>query len=99
MIEAIEFLLDGESWTRNNGLLEQLVQQLLLTVTALALAVLIGLPIALWLGHIGRGGLLAINISNIGRAVPTFALLAVLLDVVLVLAQRLLTPWTRGARA
>lgn len=78
MIEAIEFLLEGESWTRDNGLLEQLVQQLLLTVTALALAVLIGLPIALWLGHIGRGGLLAINISNIGRAVPTFALLAVL---------------------
>ena len=78
MIDAIEFLLEGESWTRNNGLLEQLVQQLLLTVTALALAVLIGLPIALWLGHIGRGGLLAINISNIGRAIPTFALLAVL---------------------
>lgn len=78
MIEAMEFLFDGESWTRNNGLLEQLLQQLLLTVTALALAVMIGLPIALWLGHIGRGGLLAINISNIGRAVPTFALLAVL---------------------
>ena len=39
---------------------------------------LVGLPIALWLGHIGRGGFLAINISNIGRAIPTFALLAVL---------------------
>ena len=36
------------------------------------------LPIALWLGHLGRGGFLAINISNIGRAVPTFALLAIL---------------------
>jgi osmoprotectant transport system permease protein len=78
MIDAIEFLLDGESWTRNNGLLEQLVQQLLLTGTALALAALVGLPVALWLGHLGRGGLLAINISNVGRAVPTFALLAVL---------------------
>ena len=41
---------------------------------------LVGLPIALWLGHIGRGGFLAINISNIGRAIPTFALLAVLRD-------------------
>ena len=39
---------------------------------------LVGLPIALWLGHLGRGGFLAINISNVGRAVPTFALLAVL---------------------
>ena len=79
MIDAFEFLLDGESWTRDsNGLLDQLVEQLLLTFTALAVAILIGLPVALWLGHIGRGGLLAINISNIGRAVPTFALLAVL---------------------
>ena len=39
---------------------------------------MIGLPIALWLGHLGRGGFLAINISNVGRAIPTFALLALL---------------------
>jgi osmoprotectant transport system permease protein len=47
-------------------------------VTALAVALLIGLPIALFLGHLGRGGFVAINTSNIGRAVPTFALLAIL---------------------
>ena len=40
------------------------------------MALLVGLPIALWLGHLGRGGFLAINITNIGRAIPTFALLA-----------------------
>ena len=49
-------------------------------VTALLIAMLIGLPIALWLGHRGRGGWLAINISNVGRAVPTFALLAATRD-------------------
>ena len=42
------------------------------------MAMVLGLPLALWLGHLGRGGFLAINISNIGRAVPTFALLALL---------------------
>ena len=42
------------------------------------LAIVIGLPLALWLGHLGRGGFLAINISNVGRAIPTFALLALL---------------------
>ncbi|MBC2961491.1 ABC transporter permease [Nocardioides deserti] len=59
-------------------MLALLVEQLLLTVTALAAATVVGLPIALALGHRGRGGFLAINVSNIGRAVPTFALLAVL---------------------
>ena len=65
---------------RRAGCSSLLVQQLLLTVTALALALAVGLPLALWLGHLGRGGFLAINVSNVGRAVPTFALLALLGD-------------------
>ncbi len=72
------YLSDGANWSGSTGILHLLLQQLLLTVTALAVASLIGLPVALWLGHLGRGGFLAINISNIGRAVPTFALLAIL---------------------
>lgn len=72
------YLTDGGNWSGKGGILELLVQQLLLTGTALALAILIGLPLALWLGHLGRGGFLAINISNVGRAIPTFALLALL---------------------
>jgi osmoprotectant transport system permease protein len=55
-----------------------LVQQLLLSVTALLAAMLIGLTLALWLGHLGRAGFLSVNVTNVGRAVPTFALLAIL---------------------
>lgn len=72
------YLVDSASWQGNDGILARLVEQLLLTGTAMVLAVLVGLPLALWLGHLGRGGFLAINISNIGRAIPTFALLALL---------------------
>jgi len=72
------YLSDPASWTGSGGMLALLVEQLLLSVTALALAALIGLPVALALGHLGRGGFLAVNVSNIGRAVPTFALLALL---------------------
>ena len=78
MTAAIDFLLDPASWSGPNGLGAQLTQQLLLTVTALALACTIGLPLALWLGHLGRGGVLAVNVSNVGRAVPTFAVLVLL---------------------
>jgi osmoprotectant transport system permease protein len=74
--DAWDYLTTSANWTGDRGMLELLVQQLLLTVTALLIAMVIGLPIALWLGHLGRGGFLAINISNIGRAIPTFALLA-----------------------
>jgi osmoprotectant transport system permease protein len=72
------YLTTSANWTGPDGLWTLLLQQLLLSVTALLVAAVIGLPIALWLGHVGRGSFLAINVSNIGRAVPTFALLAIL---------------------
>lgn len=76
--DAFAYIFDAGNWTGQDGMLEQLSQQLLLTVTALLVAVLIALPIALYLGHLGKGGFLAINISNVGRAVPTFAVLILL---------------------
>ena len=76
--DAWDYLTTLSNWTGSGGMLRLLLQQLLLSVTALLAASVIGLPIALWLGHLGRGGFLAINISNVGRAVPTFALLALL---------------------
>lgn len=78
--ETWAYLTDSSHWTGQGGMLDLLVQQLLLTITAMVIALLIGLPIALFLGHKGRGGFLAINISNVGRAVPTFALLALLVS-------------------
>lgn len=42
-----------------------------------AIAVLIGLPIGLWLGHIHRGSFAAINVGNIWRALPSLAVLAI----------------------
>jgi len=73
-----DYLTDPASWQGDGGLWARLVEQLLLTGTALLIALVVGLPLALWLGHLGRGGFLAINISNVGRAIPTFALLALL---------------------
>jgi osmoprotectant transport system permease protein len=71
-----DYLTTWSNWTGDTGMLHLLEQQLLLTITALVVALLVGLPLALWLGHLGKGGFLAINITNIGRAIPTFALLA-----------------------
>ncbi len=73
-----QYLTDPANWLGKGQMLQLLGQQLLITVTALVAAVLVGLPIALWLGHRGVGGFLAVNISNVGRAIPTFALLGLL---------------------
>jgi osmoprotectant transport system permease protein len=51
-------------------------QHLLVSVVSIAIAIAISLPIGLWLGHRGRGEFLAVSVSNVGRAVPSLALLA-----------------------
>jgi osmoprotectant transport system permease protein len=46
------------------------------SLVAILIATAISVPVGLWLGHIGRGEFLAISVSNVGRAVPSLALLA-----------------------
>ncbi len=78
LADTFEYLVDGDRWSGPNGIGAFAIQQLLLTVTSLAIAMAIGLPLALYLGHRRRGGFLAVNVSNVGRAVPVFAVLLVL---------------------
>jgi osmoprotectant transport system permease protein len=47
-----------------------------LSLVSMAIACTLSIPLGLWLGHIRKGGFLAINASNVGRAVPTLALIA-----------------------
>ena len=49
---------------------------LLVSAVAIAAAVVIFLPLGLFLGHRNQGEFLAVSVSNVGRAVPSLALLA-----------------------
>lgn len=42
-----------------------------------AISIAIAVPLGMWLGHIHRGSFLAINVGNIGRALPSLAVLAI----------------------
>jgi osmoprotectant transport system permease protein len=59
----------GELW-------ELIWPHLKLSAAAMAIACALSIPLGLWLGHTGRGGFLAINAANVGRAVPSLALIA-----------------------
>ncbi|MEU9539139.1 osmoprotectant transport system permease protein [Streptomyces sp. OV198] len=76
---AWDWLGDPTHWSGDDGVWHRLAQHLVLTVVCLVISCLVALPVALVLGHLGKGGALAVNISNIGRAVPTFAVLVLLL--------------------
>jgi osmoprotectant transport system permease protein len=42
-----------------------------------AISLVIAVPLGAWLGHIHRGSFLAINVGNIGRALPSLVVLAI----------------------
>jgi osmoprotectant transport system permease protein len=48
-----------------------------ITVFAMAISLVIALPLGIWLGHRHRGSFVAINLGNIGRALPSLVVLAV----------------------
>jgi osmoprotectant transport system permease protein len=66
--------------TRNIGLLlHQTVNHLATSGAAVGIACLIAIPLGLLLGHWHRGNFLVINLANVGRALPTLAVIAILL--------------------
>ncbi len=75
---VIEWFQDPANWTGDDGVPNRLLEHGLLTLVALLAAMAIGLPLAIWLGHKRRFGTLAVNISNVGRAIPIVALLSLL---------------------
>lgn len=53
------------------------LQMLQISAIGIAISLAIGLPLGIWLGHLHRFSFAAINISNVGRALPSLAVLAI----------------------
>ncbi|EFL15916.1 ABC transporter permease [Streptomyces sp. C] len=76
MARSWDWLADGANWSGEAGVWHRLGEHVYVSGIALAVACAVALPVGLWLGHLGKGGTLAVNVSNAGRAVPVFAVLA-----------------------
>jgi osmoprotectant transport system permease protein len=72
---VVDLLREPGMWAGSNSVPMRLVEHIGYSLVATVVAAGIALPIALWLGHTGRGGLIAIQVANVGRAVPTFGVL------------------------
>jgi osmoprotectant transport system permease protein len=71
-IDALKFIAD------NPGLFwDKTIDHLELSGAAVAVALALAIPLGVWLGHIHRGSFIAINAANIGRALPSLALISI----------------------
>ena len=78
--QVLQWFLNGAHWQGDGGIPHRTFEHLAMSGASVLVAALIALPIGIAIGHFGRGGILAINISNIGRAVPSFAVLVIAVE-------------------
>jgi osmoprotectant transport system permease protein len=69
--DALEFVVD-----ERRLILEKTWEHLELSAAAMAIALVLALPLGAWLGHLHRGSFLAVNVANLGRALPSLVLIA-----------------------
>lgn len=70
-VEAFEFVIDNADFVARKTM-----EHLELSGAAIGLSLVIAVPLGVWLGHLHRGSFLAINVGNLGRALPSLALIA-----------------------
>jgi osmoprotectant transport system permease protein len=72
MSDLVNFFTDQTSL-----LLDRTWQHIIIAAIGLVIALVIALPVGVLLGHLHKGSLFAINVSNVLRALPSLALIAI----------------------
>lgn len=86
-LEALlAYLTDGGAWQGSAGVPSRLVEHLVLCALAVLTASLVALPLGFYIGHTGRFQVLGLNLANIGRAIPSYAVMVMVFPVALAAA-------------
>ena len=81
LVDVWHWLTSGDQWHGGDGVPHLLANHVRVSLSSLLVAMLIALPLGAWLGHRGVGGVVAINVANIGRAVPVYAMLVLAVQI------------------
>jgi osmoprotectant transport system permease protein len=81
MNEIAAWFSNPANWAGPNGIPTRLLQHVGVSGVSLLLAAAIALPIGLFIGHTRRGVRLAVNLANLGRAVPSLAMIALVVPI------------------
>jgi osmoprotectant transport system permease protein len=81
--ETVRWFADGSHWSGPSGVPARILEHVQLSFLAVALAAVIALPVGLFIGHTRRGEFLAVSVGNLGRALPSFGILALVFPLTL----------------
>ena len=76
LLSVVGWLAQPEHWQGTDGIPTRILEHLAISGLAVGVAAAIGVPIGVLCGHTGRGAFAVVNLANVGRAIPSMALLA-----------------------
>jgi osmoprotectant transport system permease protein len=76
--ETARWLADPAHWQGPDGIPLRLEEHLALSAVSLLLAAAVAMPLGLWIGHTGRFSWLIVSSANAWRALPSFAVIGLL---------------------
>jgi osmoprotectant transport system permease protein len=76
-MDVANWFLDPSHWSGTDGVPNRLLEHIVLAGLAVLIGALIAIPAGLFIGHTGRGATVTVAIGNLGRAVPSYALLII----------------------
>lgn len=74
--ELVAWLGDAANWSGEGGVPIRVLEHVQISAVSVLAAAAVALPAGLYIGHTGRGEAVAVSIANLGRAIPSFAILA-----------------------
>lgn len=80
--ETLAWLIDRQHWQGSNGIPLRVIQHIYLSTVPLVAGLAVALPVGLAIGHTRRFETIVVAIANLGRAVPSLALLLIFLPFV-----------------
>jgi osmoprotectant transport system permease protein len=80
--DVIGWLTDPAQWSGPDGIPVRTLQHLWYSLLATVIAAAIALPIGIFIGHTGRGALVAVNLTNLGRAIPSLGIIILMFTLV-----------------
>jgi osmoprotectant transport system permease protein len=86
---TVQWLADSAHWQGTNGIPARLVEHVALSGVSLLFAAFVALPLGLWIGHTGRYSSIVVTSANAWRALPSFAVIGLLVPFTTVLDPNL----------
>ncbi len=78
---VVAWFLDPANWSGTSGIPNRLLEHVVLSGLAVVIAAAIAIPAGFLIGHTGRGAVATVAVGNLGRAIPSYALLVIFVPI------------------